>query len=105
MYKCSLFRSYFILFNSLNMSFSNMLLRRKTNAKGGVVEKLAVKRAFSGRELPKEKVPPNPQDSGQNPWIKRAEGKKVKEAVVIESSSPEIVGGGILSGRGGVERG
>ena len=39
----------------------------------GTVERLAVKRAFSGRELPKEKVPPNPQDSRQNPWITRAE--------------------------------
>ena len=51
MYKCSLFSSYFILFNSLNMSFSNILLRRKTNAKGGVVEKLAVKRAFSASKI------------------------------------------------------
>ena len=73
MCKCSLISSYFVLFNSLNMSSNNMLLCRKTNAKFGVVERLAVKRAFSGRELPKEKVPPKPQDSRQNPWITRAE--------------------------------
>ena len=47
MYKCSLISSYSILFNSLNMSSNNMLLRRKTNAKVGTVERLAVKRAFS----------------------------------------------------------
>ena len=89
MYKCSLFRSYFILFNSLNMSSMNMLLRRKTSAKVGVVEKLAAKWPFSGHELPKEKVPPNPQDNRQNPWITRAEDKKVKEAVVVEKLSEE----------------
>ena len=56
MYKCSLFRSYFTLFNSLNMSSSNMLLRRKTNAKVGVVEKLAVKRAFMSELLVRSAV-------------------------------------------------
>ena len=47
MCNCSLFRSYFILFNSLNMSSVNMMLRRNANGKSGVVEKLASKRSFN----------------------------------------------------------
>ena len=43
---CSLCSSYSLLFNSLNMSSNNMLLRRKTNAKEVVVDKLATKRLY-----------------------------------------------------------
>ena len=71
MRNCRLFSSYSVLFNSLNMSSNTMLLRRKTNVMGVVVDKLATKRLYSGRALPKEKEPPNPQD--QNPWTKRRE--------------------------------
>ena len=47
MRNCRLFSSYSILFNSLNMSVNNMLLRRKTNAKEVVVDKLATKRLYT----------------------------------------------------------
>ena len=64
-----------------------MVLRRKTNAKVMVVDKLATKRLYSGHALPKEKEPPKPQE--QNPWAKRREGKKVQDAVVAEKGLEE----------------
>ena len=67
-----------------------MITRRNANAKS-VVEKVTAKRLYSGHVLPKEKVPPKPQDSRnrveKNPWTKRSEGKKVEEAVVVEKVS------------------
>ena len=46
---CRLFSSYSVLFNSLNMSANNMLLRRKTNAMEVVVDKLATKRLYRSK--------------------------------------------------------
>ena len=59
MYKFSLFRSYFYILDSLNMSSINMMLRRKANVNAGdrsashvnatvsTVEKVVGKRSFT----------------------------------------------------------